>query len=221
VTGGDPGPSRPVDAATVQRELADVDARLAEMRARATESISYRPLFGAFASGTVALLLGLVALVSVLGGIQDDDVAAGAAAGAILGVAAAALTVLTVILYRRAFRPLLALPAQRRELVARRQQLIMVLAGDGVDATGRPVPVAGGTVPADRQPSAWAAAMHARFPLGPAPAEVLRRLPADTPAWKAWLARNVGWGAAAAVLLLLGMALVGTLLTVVLAARGG
>jgi hypothetical protein len=210
-----------VDAAAVARELADLDARLAGVRARASASIGYRPLVGAFATGTVALLLGLLALVSVLGGIQDDDVAAGVTAGVIFGAAAAGLVVLTVRLYRRAFRPVLALSAERRNLLARRQQLIAVLTGHGVDAAQRHIPVTGQTVPAGRQPSAWAAAMHTKFPLGPAPADVLRRLPAEAPAWKAWLARNVGWGVAAAVLLLLGIALVGTLIAVLLTAASG
>jgi hypothetical protein len=60
--------------------------------------------------------------------------------------------------------------------------------------------------------------MHGRFRLGPSPAEVLRRLPPDTPRWKVWLSRNVGWGAATAALMLLGSALVGTLLAVALTA---
>jgi hypothetical protein len=210
-----------VDAATAARELADVDARLAGVRARATAGIGYRRLAGAFASGAAAFLLALVALVSVLGGIQDDDVAAGATAGGLLGAAAAGLAVLTIRLCRRAFGPVPALAAERRGLLARRQQLIAVLSGHGLDAAARPIPVTGSTVPADRQPSAWAAAMHTKLPLGPAPADVLRRLPADAPAWKAWLARNVGWGAVAAVLLLLGLALVGTVAAVILTAATG
>jgi hypothetical protein len=210
VTGAGQGPPRPVDPAAVQRELADIDARLATVRAEATAAVRYGPLAGAFASGTAALLLALLALVSVLGGVQDEDVAAGAVAGAILGTVAAGLAVLAVALYRRAFRAVLAVSAQRRALLARRQQLIAALAGPGLG---------GPAGPAARQPTAWAAAMHAKFPLGPAPADVLHRLPADAPGWKVWLARNLGWGAAAAVLLLFGMALVGTVLAVTLTAR--
>jgi hypothetical protein len=198
-----------VDAAAVQRELADIDARLATGRAQATAAVRYGPLAGALATGTAALLLALLALVSGLGGVQDHDVAAGATAAAIFGAAAVGLAILAARLYRRAFRSVLALSARRRALLARRQQLIAALAGRGGGPAG----------PAARQPSAWAAAMHAKFPLGSAPADVLRRLPADAPAWKVWLARNIGWGAAAAVLLLLGMAVVGTLLAVTLTTR--
>lgn len=209
MTGGEPGPAGPVDAAAVARELAELDARLAGVRAQASVSMRYRPLLIAFVAGPAALVLALLALVSVLGGVQDDDLAAGVTAAVLFGALAAALAVLTARLYRRAFAPVRAVSAERRALLARRQQLIAVLAGHGVDAAGRPVPVRGGTVPADRQPSAWATAMHAKCPLGPPPAQVLARLPADAPAWKVWLAGKVGWGVAGAVLLLVGTVLVG------------
>jgi hypothetical protein len=227
VTGGDPGQPHPVDAAAVQRELADIDAWLAAGRAQATAAVRYGPLAGAFAGGTAALLLGLVAVVSVAGGVQDGDVAAGTVAAALLGIAAAGLAVLAGMLYRRAFGSVLALSAQRRALLARRQQLIAALAGPGArpgpgpgSAPGLAAGAGSGADPtaSARQPTAWAMAMHAKFPLGPAPADVLRRLPADAPAWKAWLARNVGWGAAAAVLLLLAVALLSVLLTVLFTA---
>jgi hypothetical protein len=138
-------------------------------------------------------------------------------AAAVFALLAAGLITVTVRLFRRAYRGLPAVGAERRALLARRAELLAALAaaqGPPTGPTPAPGPVAGAG-PA-RQPSPWAITMHARFPLGPSPADALRRLPPDAPPWKTWLAADVGWGAAAAVLLLLGTIGTGIVLAVVL-----
>jgi hypothetical protein len=225
VTGGGPGggpvwPGQPpdrLDVTAVERELAEVRERLHLLQATARPALGYRHLLGGYGAALAALLLAVLAVVSILGGIEDRD-PAGAVAAAILGAAALAAVALAVRLFRRAFRAIPEIAVERAALLARQGQLTRILAGQGTDPSGRPIPVVGPTVPLDRQPGAWAQAMHGKFRLGPSPAEVLRRLPPDTPRWKVWLARNVGWGAAAAVLIVLGMVLVGTLLAVALTA---
>ena len=225
MTGVDPGggsswsgrPPERLDAAAVERELAEVRERLLLLQATARPALSYRHLLGGYGAALAALLLAVLAAVSVLGGIEDRD-PAGAVAAVIFGAAALAATALAVRLFRRAFRVVPEIAAERAALLARQEQLTRVLAGQGADPSGRPIPVVDSTVPLDRQPGAWAQAMHGKFRLGPSPAEVLRRMPPDTPRWKVWLARNVGWGAAAAVLLVAGIVLAGTLLAVALTA---
>jgi hypothetical protein len=213
MTGDEPGRPGPAGAAALRQELAGVDARLAGIRAESAAAVRYGPLALACVTGAVALLLALVAVVSVIGAAEDGDLGTGLFAAALLGAAAAGLTVATVRLQRRAFSPVRAVAAERWALLARRQQLIAALAGAAPD----PAAAVG---PAGRQPGAWATAMHAKFPLGPAPADALRRLPPDAPAWRAWLAGTIGWGAVAAVLLLLGLVVVGTAVAVLLTAGG-
>ena len=225
MTGGGPGggqswPGQPpdrLDTAAVERELAEVRERLLLLQATTRPALGYRHLLGGCAAALAALLLTVLAVVSVLGGIEDHD-PAGAVAAVIFGAAAVAAVALAVRLLRRALRAVPQIAAERAALLARQEQLTRILAGQGTDPAGRPIPVVGPTVPLDRQPGAWAQAMHGKFRLGPSPAEVLRRMPPDTPRWKVWLARNVGWGAAAAVLIVLGIVLVGTLLAVALTA---
>jgi hypothetical protein len=205
------------DPEAVRAELDDIDARLAGLRSRATTSVGYRYVLGGWATAVVAFVLVLLAVVSLLGSAQDGDLATGAVVAAVFAVLAAGLTVITVRLFRRAYRGLPAVAAERRALIERRAALLA-----GLDPRGaRPGQAASagppGAGPAGiRRPGPWAIAMHARFPLGPSPVEAVRRLPPDAPAWKVWLAGSVGWGAAAAVLLVLATIVVGTALAVLL-----
>jgi hypothetical protein len=206
VTAGEPGMTGPGGGQNqaVRQELAAIYARLAGMQAEARGAMSPRLLVLAYATSVVAFVLLLLAAVSVLGGIQDHDAAAGIAASVILGGAGLVLAVLAGRLFRRLFRPVLAVGGERDRLLARRRELIAALAGTGA-------------MPADRHPTAWATAMHARFPVGRAPAEVLRTMPPDAPAWRTWLSRNIGWGAATALLLLAAVILVGTIGAILIA----
>ncbi len=86
------------------------------------------------------------------------------------------------------------LVAEERAIVARIGYLYSVRGSAPTSAEGLPLPP-------ERQPSAYAQMMHARFPgRGASPEQALASLPADAQSWRVTFHRYAGWGVVGALL---------------------
>ena len=222
--------SDPSALAAVQQELMAVRVELAEragtgvQRGTTQNSAMIGQIVGAALLGGLA---GLVLLLAVIA-IATGDFAIGLVF-LLPGLALAAGTALLVRSAVRVGRPAMR---ERQDLLDREQRLLQqaALVGGG-QAAGWPSAPQGaapygaapygaalhgavlhgaalhgaGPLPAppDRQPSAYAQMMHARFPVGRSPERALRELPVDAPAWKVSFHRSLGWGTAVPLVFLL------------------